>query len=89
MAKRMDDSMTKWKWLKANWKSVVHILLGTKRFGVNNKWWNDFDSLFGIPWYKRTPRRIYMNYQGAKFRALACHFISDETKQLLFKRKSL
>lgn len=73
------------KWIKENWKMSIHLLLGTKRFGVNNKWWSDFDSLFGIPWYKRTPRRIITNYKLARFRAIACHFITDETKRILFK----
>jgi hypothetical protein len=88
MGKRMGKSITRWKWIKENWKMIIHLLLGTKRFGVNNKWWNEFDSIFGIPWYKRTPRKIYINYQGAKFRAIACYFISDKTKSILFERKN-
>jgi len=72
------------KYIKENWKQIIHLLLGTYRFGVNNKWWCDFPSIFGIPIYKRTPRRIYQNYQKAKFRALYCYFINTETAKKLF-----
>ena len=36
------------KYYKKNWKMFLHLLLRTKRFGVNNKWWNDYDSIFGL-----------------------------------------
>jgi hypothetical protein len=77
-------SREKLKYMKDNWKLLVHILFTTKRFGVNNKWWSSFDSLFGIPWYKRTPLRLIWNYKMAKFRATKCHFISKETEIMLF-----
>jgi len=31
----------------ANWKLILHLLFRTKRFGVNNEWWSEFDSIFG------------------------------------------
>jgi hypothetical protein len=33
----------------SHWKLVLHLLLGTKRFGVNNCWSERFDSLFCVP----------------------------------------
>lgn len=59
----------------------------TKRFGVNNKWWCDFDSRFGISIGKRirwliTIRPLIENYKMVRFRATACHFLCDEHKDL-------
>jgi len=36
-----------WRICVINAKQVAHIFLRTKRLGVNNLWWADFDSLFG------------------------------------------
>ena len=69
-----------------NWKLITHLLLGTYRFGVNNHWWNSYDSLFGIPWYKRTPHRMLTNYRGMKFRALKCYFITSETANKIWPK---
>ena len=75
-----------WGYFRAHWKQTIHILLGTYKFGVNNKWWSFFPSIFGIPFYKRTPRRMWVNYKGAKFRALHCHFVSTETAKRIFPK---
>lgn len=73
------------RWLRANWKSVVHILLGTYYFGVNNQWWaHGMASMFGIPVHKRTPRRIFWNWRGARFRAIACCFVPRDRATKLF-----
>lgn len=58
----------------ANWKMCIHLLIRTKRFGVNNEWWGLFDSLFGWPMWKiifgiLTVRPIIDNYRSMKFRA--------------------
>jgi len=61
--------MSEFEYLKKNWKLVFHLLFGTYRFGVNNKWWSEFDSLFGKPWHKKIrPKQIYLNYQMMVFR---------------------
>lgn len=73
-----------WNYFKQNWKQIIHILFSTYYFGVNNKWWSYFPSMFGISVWKRTPNRIWKNYEGAKFRAIHCHFVSAETAQKLF-----
>ena len=72
------------KYLRENWKQMIHLILGTYRFGVNNEWWSTFDSLFGIPLYNRTPRRMIQNYRMARFRAINCFFVTTETAWKLF-----
>jgi hypothetical protein len=65
----------------------AHLLFRTKRFGVNNKWWVDFDSPFGWTWYKKLTLififPIINNYIGMWFRAVACHFMTDKEKRLM------
>jgi len=64
----------------------VHLIFRTKRFGVNNKWSNDFDSIWGWSWKKRlisiikiTP--IIDNYKSMRTRATFLHFMSDDEKK--------
>lgn len=71
---------------RKNWKLFFHLLLRTKRFGVNNQWWNKYDSIFGLPTYKIilriiTIRPLIIEWSKIKFRAVACHFITDEEKE--------
>jgi len=66
------------KYVLENWKLGVHLLFHTYRFGVNNEWWSLWDSMFGLPWYKKINLwQIYDNCQAMKFRAIACKFISS------------
>jgi len=78
--------MTRFKYFKENWKLIIHIMLTTYYFGVENKWWYHYPSIFGIPWYKRTPRRIIINYRLARFRACHVHFVDEKTSRMLFPR---
>lgn len=64
------------KYIISNWKLMVHLMFSTYYFGVNNKWKSDFPSMFGVPIYQRTPKKILRNYEGAKFRILHCYFIA-------------
>ena len=71
-----------------NWKIFIHLLLRTKRFGVNNKWLEDFDSIFGLPTYKIIWRIIkiyplFLEFDMIKFRAVGCHFMTDEEKLMM------
>jgi len=43
---------------KDNWKLGIHLLFRTKRFGVNNRWWNEFDSMFGLSFGRKILRII-------------------------------
>ena len=79
--------MERLKYVLSNWKIVIHLVFRTKRFGVNNEWRSDFDSLFGYSWKKIlwmviTVRPFIINYQAMKFRVIACHFLGDEIKRL-------
>ena len=73
------------RYFKDNWKLGIHLIFRTKRFGVNNKWWSDFDSLFGSSFWQRL--RIIDNWRKMKFRAGKLHFLSDETYKLVFGSK--
>lgn len=72
------------KFFLKNWKLGIHLIFRTKRFGVNNKWWSSFDSIFGWSNKKKlkaifTIRPLIDNYKGMKFRARDCHFMTDES----------
>ena len=76
------------KYYRENWKMFTHLLLRTKRFGVNNKQWSDFDSIFGLPTYKIIWRVIkieplLIEWQKIKFRVVACHFLPDKEKEII------
>ena len=63
---------------------MIHLLLHTRRFGVNNQWFSDFDSVFSTG--NRGFRHIRKNYIAAKFRATACGFLTrEECKNLGWK----
>ena len=65
---------------------IIHVLFGTYRFGVDNKTWNDFDSLFGVPMRKRfIPKEIILRYRTMRARAL-CGFIPYDDAKKLFPR---
>ena len=81
-------NMNRVKYFIENWKIGIHLLLRTKRFGVNNQWWSDWDSLWGnsfgkILWDIVSVKGILRNYRGMKFRAEHCHFMSDEEKVMI------
>jgi len=76
------------RYYSKNWKLFIHLLLRSKRFGVNNKWWNEFDSLFGLPTWKImiriiTIRPLITEWTKIKFRVVACHFMTDEEKKII------
>lgn len=78
-------NLSKIKYIILNWKLVIHLVLRTKRFGVNNNWWNDYDSIFGQRLYRILISLLLIypiinNYKYLKFRLIVCHFISDEEK---------
>lgn len=80
------------KYFIENWKTGIHLLFRTKRFGVNNKWWVEYDSTFG--WSHRKKfwsiikiKPIIYNWKAMRFRAGACHFMSDESYKLAFGKE--
>jgi len=73
----------KTRYFLQNWRMCAHLLIRTKRFGVNNKWWCSFDSIFGWPAWKIILgiiliRPIIVNYRMMRYRA-RIGFISLET----------
>ena len=69
-----------------NWKLITHLIFRTYKFGVNNKWWCEYQSLFGLSYHKRF--NLLRNYKMMKFRVFACHFLSDEEKNIIYKQKT-
>lgn len=83
--------MNRLKFFFKNWKIGVHLLFKTKRFGVNNKWWSDFNSIFG--WKNRDIikgilkiKPVINNYKEMQYRSGACHFMTDKEFKLAFGR---
>ena len=60
-----------------NWKLVAHLLLGTKHFGINNRWQEHYVSIFARH-QRLSFRLIIKNYRMAKFRATACGFLTRQ-----------
>jgi len=66
----------------------IHLLFRTKRFGVNNRWWDEFDSIFGLPiwkiiWRIITIQPLITEWNKIKFRVVACHFMTDKEKNII------
>jgi len=71
-----------------NWRLCVHLLLRTKRFGVNGEWWSSFPSIFGHPTWKIILNvfKIYpiiRNYKAVKYRATKLGFLHPDTVKKL------
>lgn len=80
------------KYLFANWKLVFHLLLRTKRFGVNNEWWSEFDSIFG--WSNKekiiailTIKPIITNYKMMIIRSAIGFVPWSDFMQIVSKRQ--
>lgn len=59
-----------------HWKLIIHVLLKTNRFGVNNHWWSQYPSCIGIVWYRQLLNilliyPIIQNYYAMRMRALS------------------
>ena len=70
-------------YMRKNWKLGFHLIIRTKRFGVNNQWWWHDGSLFGLPLYKIiwrivTIKQLITDLQMVWFRARACKFMTAE-----------
>jgi hypothetical protein len=83
---------SKLKYLLQNWKQGIHLIFRTKRFGVNNKWWSQFDSVMGVGIYqiffdcvRIWP--LFRNYQFIKFRAINLGFLTAEQCCILWKKE--
>lgn len=77
------------KFVMNNWKLCYHLLIRTNRFGVNNNWWNSYDSIFGFPIKSQLFRIITImplleEYKYIKFRIIHCCFIHPENALLIW-----
>lgn len=75
------------------WKIGIHLLFRTKRFGVNNQWWSNFDSIFGWGNIRKAWAiiRIYpivRNYSHMKYRAGACCFLTEKKYKEVFCKQT-
>ncbi len=72
------------KYYLKHWKVGVHLMFRTKRFGVNNQWWNNYDSMWGYSNIRKlfhilNIKQFIKNYKHMKLRAgTMCHFLTDE-----------
>ncbi len=78
-------------WVFAHWKLGFHLLFRTKRFGVDNRWWSSFDSMFGYPLWKIALRVIlvyplFREYWSIKARTVGAHLLTPEIRRLLWQR---
>ncbi len=81
--------MNKRRWMQAHWKMGVHLLLRTKRFGVNNSWWNNWDSMFGYPLWKILLRialiyPLVLEYRFIKRRCTRVFFLPADINDMLW-----
>lgn len=62
----------RYRYIKENWKMILHLLFKTRRFGVNNALWaQPFQkSLFSLP-FPMGVAQIFKNYQMMKIRAFS------------------
>lgn len=69
-----------------NWKQGVHLIFRTKRFGVNNEWWSNYDSMFGRSiWWRIKAiilvKPLWYELQYMMFRVYACHFLAGRNDE--------
>ena len=81
----------KWKYLSDHWKLGIHLILHTKHFGVNNRWWENFDSFFAIPLWKiiyniLAVYPLVKNYKAMKYRAIYLGFMHPDEVRLLWEK---
>ena len=75
------------------WKLGMHLVLKTKHFGVNNRWWVKQPSAIGWEWYQilwgvLTIMPIVRNYQSLKVRACLGWMPQADCEALGFAPKS-
>jgi len=68
-------------YLVATWKMVTHLLLRTKRFGVNNQLWAERDSLFGTSWLTGWSQAV-KSYKMMQIRAFSGFIPLNEAIEL-------
>lgn len=77
-----------------HWKIGIHLVLQTKRFGVNNKWWSKYDGIMGVStlrilWNLIRIYPIIRNYKLMKFRAIKLGFLSIKECMILWPQDTI
>ncbi len=75
--------------MMGHWKIGFHLILRTKRFGVDNHWWSQFDSMFGYPLWKIVWRVLLIyplirEYWRIKARTIGVHLLTSEIREMLW-----
>lgn len=78
--------MSKTTYFLQHWKLIIHILMKTKHFGVNNHWWSRYPSYLGIAWYQQLINLllifpIVQSYKAMRMRALSGWAPNEQAKQ--------
>ena len=79
--------------IRKHWKLGMHLVFKTRRFGVNNKGWECFDSLWGLPLYRVIMRALLLvplihSYRAMKNRMdVSIGFVPEEEFDLAFPEK--
>ena len=86
--------MKRLRYLLEHWKIGLHLVLKTRRFGVNNRWWSRFDSAMGISvgqmlWNIIRIHPLVDNYKLMKIRAIQLGFLSREECVFLWGEKEV
>ena len=80
------------KYFYKNWKLGFHLIFRTKRFGVNNKWWCEYNSIFGWSntkkfWGIIKIKPIINNCRMMKLRSRSCHFLDNKEYKLAYNEE--
>lgn len=67
---RMESIMKRLHYIRKNLWLILHLLLGTGRFGVNNQLWARQESIFSKKGFKKITS-ILTNYRMMKIRAFS------------------
>ncbi len=76
-------------WMLDHWRLGFHLIFRMNRFGVDNFWWNSYDSMFGYPLWRVVLRAILVyplirEYRFVKFRATAVYMLTPEIRNILW-----
>ena len=67
-----------------NWKLFIHLLFRTYHFGVNNEWWSNISSIFGVPVKQRFKyNQIKTNIVMIKIRGFDLYFLAPPERKIL------
>lgn len=80
------------KYSLENWKLIIHLLLRTRYFGVNNKWREDTTSIFAWPlekqiWAIITIKPLIQNYKMMLVRSAIGFIPYNDFMMIISKRR--